>query len=100
MKVYISGPITGYPGLNREAFEQAASVLDALGHDPLNPFNCGVPDGAAWSEYLRADLRMVTKADALAVLPDWQASRGACLEVHVAHALGMAVLPIEWWRAA
>lgn len=95
-RVYISGPMTGYPVYNRGAFEVAANILRALGHDPVDPGETETP-GLSWSDYLRADLRLLTDCDAVAVLPGWEASRGAALEVHVAHALGMTVLPIDRW---
>jgi hypothetical protein len=99
MRVYVSGPMTAYPDLNRAAFVEATDRLTALGHTPVDPGTTEVPD-QTWAAYLRADLHLLLDCDALAVLPGWEASRGACLEVHVAHALGMTVLPIDQWRAA
>ena len=98
MKVYISGPMTGYPDFNYPAFHAAEQHLADLGHEPLNPARH--PKQETWADYLRLDLVDVLAADAVAVLPGWECSRGAVLEVHVAHALGMAVLPIERWGAA
>lgn len=51
----------------------------------------------AWDWYMRHALRMVLDADAVAVLPDWAASRGATLEVAVAHGLQLPVLPVAAW---
>ncbi|MFB7798961.1 DUF4406 domain-containing protein [Isoptericola sp. NPDC056134] len=98
MKVYLSGPMTGYPEQNYPAFFAAESVLADLGHLVCNPAR--QPERATWADYLRADLADVLVADALAVLPGWEASRGAQLEVHVAHALGVPVIPLDQWRAA
>lgn len=98
MKVYISGPMTGYEAFNSDAFNVAEKQLASLGHEVLNPARHPVCD--TWADYLRLDLIDVVTADALAVLPGWEASRGARLEVHVAHALGMTVLPIDRWSAA
>lgn len=100
MKVYISGPMTGYPGFNYEAFNAAEATLAAKGHEPINPARHPVDPSWTWSDYLRTDLRDVLAADAVAVLPGWECSRGAALEVHVAHSLGMTVLPIDRWEAA
>lgn len=98
MRVYISGPMTGYQLFNGSAFAAAEARLIDLGHEPLNPARH--PEQATWADYLRLDLRDVLDADAIAVLPGWEASRGAALEVHVAHQLGMTVLPIDRWEAA
>ena len=98
MKVYISGPMTGYPALNYPAFDAAAQHLAELGHEPVNPAHH--PAQPTWADYLRLDLADVLNVDALAVLAGWEASRGAQLEVHVAHALSLPVIPIDQWRAA
>lgn len=97
MKVYISGPMTGYPGYNYPAFHAAENELRSRGYDTLNPARH--PAQESWVDYLRLDLVDVLAADGLALLPGWEASRGAQLEVHVAHALGMRVLPLNAWLA-
>lgn len=98
MRVYISGPMTGYPDHNYPAFFAAEAELSILGYKVLNPARH--PEQVSWADYLRLDLAGVLAADAVAVLPGWECSRGARLEVHVAHALGMTVLPIDQWREA
>lgn len=95
-RVYISGPMTGYPEHNYPAFNDAERLLEIWGHIPLNPARH--PDQACWADYLRLDLVDVASADGIATLPGWQESRGAQLEIHVAHALGILVLPIDHWR--
>jgi hypothetical protein len=99
MKVYISGPITGYPDLNRDAFTAAAAALKAHGFEPLNPHDC-VPnsDTATWEECLRADIAaLVQECDGIALIEGWQESRGSKLEVHIGMALHMKVQPIQSW---
>ncbi len=93
LRVYISGPMTGYPQQNYPAFISAEAELRAAGHVPLNPARN--PEQPTWADYMRLDLADVLTADQLAVLPGWEASRGARLEVHVAHALEVPVLPID-----
>jgi hypothetical protein len=100
MKVYISGPMTGYPEFNYPAFNDAAEHLRALGHEVLSPAEVDVLPGTTWETYLRADIILLVRSDAVAVLPGWEMSRGARLEVHIAHALGMTVLPIDLWKQA
>ena len=98
MRVYISGPMTGYADFNYPAFRAAETYLHSLGHDTANPARH--PEQDTWAAYLRLDLADVLRCDAVAVLPGWQTSRGAVLEVHVAHALGMTVLPVEMFGGA
>lgn len=42
---------------------------------------------------------MSMRVDGIAVLPGWECSRGARLEVDVAHALRLPVLPVDQWIA-
>lgn len=93
---YISGPMSWYPGHNFAAFNAAEGQLRLKGYAVvLNPAARGVIDGWEWSDYLKSDLLMLVQADAVATLPGWQESRGACLEVHVAQSLGMPVMPLN-----
>lgn len=91
MRVYISGPMTGYPDDNFPAFNAKAAELEAEGYEVENPAAKGVIDGWEWSDYLRYDLRVLTECDAVYTLDGWEGSRGASLEMHVAKALGL-----EW----
>jgi hypothetical protein len=100
MKVYISGPITGVPDFNRDAFTAAAAALRAQGYDPLNPHDV-IPNsttGATWEECLRGDIAaLATECDGIALLDGWESSRGSKLEVHIGMALHMKVQPIQSW---
>jgi hypothetical protein len=88
-RIYISGPMTGLPDHNFPAFHQAAEVLQTMGWAVENPADRGIVIGWVWSDYLREDLRMLTYCDSIMLLPGWQQSRGAQLEVHVAKQLGL-----------
>ena len=101
MKIYLSGPVTGMPGLNRAAFDRAAERLRALGHEVVNPLDTDhlCPHGD-WAEYMRKDLPLLVACDAVAVLPGWRRSKGASLEVAVARALGMPILDADTLEAA
>ena len=37
MRVYISGPIAGYPNGNKEEFTKYANLVKGYGHTPVNP---------------------------------------------------------------
>lgn len=93
--LYIAGPMSGYPGYNYTAFLRAESQLILAGYETLNPaLN---PKCDTWDGYMRAAIVQVLQADGIAVLPDWQMSAGAALEVHIAHALRIPVLGVELW---
>ena len=89
---YVSGPMTGLPEFNVPAFRAATTALRAAGYDVVCPTELCPEPGLSWQEYLRRDLAGMLACSGVAVLPGWEASRGAALEVHVARALGMPVV--------
>lgn len=99
--LYIAGPMTGLPEFNYPAFNEAADRLRAAGYSVLNPVDSeqenttGQPQ--EWRWYMRRALRMVTHADAIALLPGWEKSRGARLEYEVGGHLGMVMGAVEHW---
>lgn len=94
MKVYISGPMTGLPDFNYPAFFAAEDDLKAIGHDVINPAREGDGDWG-WLEFMRRALVDISQADAIHLLDDWEKSKGACLEAHIAEALGLARIDSE-----
>lgn len=89
--VYISGPISGRPNLNRPAFDQAAKVLAAAGYQVVNPFDV-CPNPASWEEAMRADVKALMDCDRILMLPGWEESRGAVIEAWIAAKLGITRL--------
>lgn len=99
--IYISGKITGDDNY-RTKFAMAEKRLIRDGYDVLNPVEVGdrldrlyLGAGLAaptWSEYMRKCLLAISDADALYMLRDWQESRGARLEHHIASELGIKIL--------
>lgn len=88
MRVYLSGPMTGYPEHNKPAFHARAWEWRREGWDVFSPAE--EPPGyteANRPEYLKRDIRALLDCDAIAVLPGWQKSEGARMEVTVAKAL-------------
>ena len=93
MADYISGPMSGYPDYNRAAFLIAANRLSP---DALNPAALDLGENATWADYMRHHIATIAEsATRVVVLPGWEASRGARLEVHIAHELGIPVVPLE-----
>jgi hypothetical protein len=90
MRVYLSGPMTGIADNNFPAFHQWAAKLRAEGFDVVSPAE--IQEAGDWEACLRADLRELCTCEGLALMPGWETSRGAHLELHVAHRLGLRVL--------
>lgn len=94
-RIYISGPMSGLPDLNFPAFHAAAAALRAKGFDVVNPAELNADNQGDWASCMKADIKAMCDCTALALLPGWEDSRGAHLEVHLAHRLGMKVRSIE-----
>lgn len=95
-RIYLSGPMSGQPDRGRPVFAEATARLRAAGFEVVNPAeHQGPVDGKQWHEYLRFDLKLLVDCDAVAVLPGWQESKGAALEVHAARALRMEVREVD-----
>lgn len=95
-RVYLSGPMTGIPDNNFPAFHEWAARLRAQGFDVVSPAE--IQEAGTWELCLRADIREMTTCEAIALMPGWENSRGAQLELHLAHRLGMEVmhLPLQF----
>lgn len=91
-RVYISGPMSGVAEHNFPAFNAEASRLRALGYDVVNPAEINVDTALGWEACLRADLLELLTCDSIALLPGWMRSKGAHLEMHVAHRVGMHIV--------
>ena len=90
--IYLSGPMTGIPGLNFPAFHAEAARLRALGYSVENPAELNPDPDVPWHACMRADLKALLDCDAVALLPGWQKSVGAHLEMHVAHRVGIEIV--------
>lgn len=107
MRIYLAGPMSGVPEHNFPAFRSAGDELRTLGYDVVSPVEMDeaegfdaatapdvAPGSQEWNRFLARDVMVVADpaTEAVVVLPGWERSRGACLEVHVARALGKVVL--------
>lgn len=93
MKLYLAGPMSGYPESNYPAFHAAAAKLRAEGHFVFNPAE-GAPETDhgqdAYRRCMAVDLAWIcAHAEGVALLPGWETSKGACAEVALARALGI-----------
>ena len=106
MKIYISGPMTGYLDYNFKSFFNAEETILKLGYTALNPAwqdgytfeeakrNAKIK-GHSWGQYMREDLKMLMMADSILLLDGWEESKGAKLEAVVAKALDMKFYKIK-----
>lgn len=101
-KCYVSGPMTGLPNFNEHSFNQAAKLLRAAGWFVFSPVENDAERGivltgqAGTEEFdfktaMAVDLQQVCQSDAVFVIPGWEYSAGAQIEVDVAHRVGVPV---------
>lgn len=88
-RIYISGPMTGVPGHNHTAFNEAAKLLQDEGWDVVNPADVGSIAGFKWGDYVRFGLTKLVSCTDIYLLSGWELSRGASLEHHIAATLGL-----------
>lgn len=91
-RVYVAGPMTGLPEYNFPLFNATAAKLRGEGWHVENPAEHGHVEGACWADYLRWDISRIATCGAIYLLPGWEKSKGAHLEVHIAGVLGLRVL--------
>lgn len=91
-RVYVAGPMTGIADYNYPAFNAVADQLRAQGYEVENPADHGIVEGAQWADYMAYDLTRLGLCGVIALLPDWEKSQGARLEVLIAERLGMMVV--------
>lgn len=90
MRVYLSGPMSGIADNNFPEFHRWAEALRSKGFGVVSPAE--IQEAGTWELCLRADLSELCTCDGIALMPGWEGSKGAHLELHVAHRLGMKVL--------
>jgi hypothetical protein len=113
MKVYLAGPMRGIPEFNFPAFHYWAATLRSEGHQVFSPAEADnlrhgedISKGNATGdesvaakdhgfnlrEALAVDLAWIcAEAEAIALMPGWEKSKGATAERAVALALGLEV---------
>lgn len=115
LRLYIAGPMTGLPQFNIPTFDAVADELRALGFDAVSPAELDdeatraaalqSPDGSmadplngeTWGDFLARDVKLIADSiDAIALLPGWEDSRGAQLEVFVGR---LCRLPVFLYNA-
>ena len=84
--IYLSGPMSGLPNFNADEFAKYAAKYRALGWVVKSPPELDGGDFTKpYEEYIRRDVRVLLEEgiDRVYLLPGWQKSRGANLEVHL-----------------
>lgn len=90
MIYFLSGPMTGYPNYNREAFHEAEKRLSSKGDIILSP--AYLPEGLSHEHYFWICKAYLDVSDAIYLLKGHRESRGSRLELEYARALRLKIL--------
>lgn len=103
MKVYLAGPMRGLPDWNYLAFDKAEIAWRDAGHHVFNPArlaralgydfsSCGgMADRPHLQHVMISDVACLYAAEAIALLPGWELSEGATVELALAQFLNLLV---------
>jgi hypothetical protein len=103
--VYIAGPMTDIPHLNRRAFNEAESLLRCNGYHPINPVRFTEAVGYDFESteiperiveaIKRMEIDSIYACDAVYLLKGWENSPGARDELMKALSLSLRIMKQE-----
>lgn len=114
-RLYISGPITGYVGLNMKSFKNVGDYFARNGYQVVNPYHMetgmnkkiqkmlglGVDPKSSpelikktWAEFMTNDIDFMLTCSGFAMLPGWSKSTGAVTEM----AIGIELMQFKLGR--
>lgn len=102
--IYIAGKVSGLHEQEvSEKFENAKKTIEAMNYEVINPvelvkahlnefWRCKtLTDSDVWKIAMKVCIKKLVDCDGIVLLPDWQQSRGALLEVKIAEGLGIPI---------
>lgn len=102
MKLYISGPMSGFKNHNfYEFFKKEKEIQNIFKCEIINPAYTSLKlcnklnkniDEVTYDEYLSLDIETLKSCDAIYMLKGWKNSKGAQLELEYAKKLGLNVI--------
>ncbi len=93
-RIYISGKITGLNiTIAKYNFYSAQKHLLLKGLNPINPFDIVKYDeDKHWEDYMIECINVLFKCDSIFMLKNWQDSKGARIERHIAAEMGLKIM--------
>jgi len=107
MKVYIAGPMAGIKDFNFPAFDEAEKRWNGAGHTPISPATISravtgkkrIPESNVDSLHIKIAIEIglicLECCEVIALLPGWEESGGATIELALAQYLGLKVFDAE-----
>lgn len=95
--LYLAGKMTGEPEMGFPLFNATAAKLRSEGFNVINPAETdGGSTDKSWNYYMRKDIAQMMQCDAVVALHNWKDSKGAKIEIQLAHDLGIPVITPEF----
>lgn len=91
-KIYLAGAITGVKDYKKH-FESAQRMFESADTFVINPAK--LPEGEKPGWYMARLLPQMLESDFVVMLPDWEVSKGACIERSLALYAGIPVVYLE-----
>ncbi len=114
VSVYIAGPISGIENGNKEQFKKYQDKFIDLNFYVVNPHDLHSDEDTEFMNdrlkfgqitekehhgyFMRIDLHHMCKCDLVAVLPGWEKSKGANIEVRTANDINIPVICAETFK--
>jgi len=95
MSLYLSGPMRGFPLHNYPLFNEVANKLRQQGYEVVNPAEIST-EGVPRETCMLRDLKVLLGCESVAVLPGWEMSPGAGVEVATAWALNKPLFDVRF----
>ena len=95
MKVFISGPMKGYPNFNKEAFDQAEKELVQQGYTVFNPVWMDFSGEWTKQDKRAIDAAIMSRCDAVYQLPGWDRLENSGSRMEYAFAQGAGMIFLE-----
>jgi len=94
-KIYLSGKISGLPICEAiKNFESAENQLKGFA-DIVNPMRLRHDHDKSWQSYMKEDIKALMNCDAIAMLPNFNKSKGALIELNLAKSLGFEIIYLK-----
>ena len=94
-KIYICGKVTGNGNYFLD-FTHAEDRLRFYGYEPVNPAAL-IDANEPWESAMKIAINAMLGCDGVALLSNWQDSKGAQIEAQLAKGIGIEVRPCNEW---
>lgn len=100
MKLYLAGPMTGWPNFNYDMFRVESRRLEEAGYEVESPLQEGdeeIQHSVSYEYFLRRGFQQLLDCDGLAYMEPVGLSKGATRELTLAQWIKIPAYPVSVW---